>query len=159
MSVLAHPERADARSGPGVGRDGEAPLWGLEDHHVLDPGIRDPLPQVREEPTDRGDLHDLILTEHPAEIASGHNVLVEDLQFDHEDRGTITLYRLREGIERFFVSDINNPASGAKAQSEIAVMYDSAAETVTQPSDWGDTYNLYNHVPGGGNVLYMDGHV
>jgi prepilin-type N-terminal cleavage/methylation domain-containing protein/prepilin-type processing-associated H-X9-DG protein len=103
--------------------------------------------------------YDLILTEHPAEIASGHNVLDEDLQFDHEDRGTITLYRLREGIERFFVSDINNPASGAKAQSEIAVMYDSTAETVTQPSDWGDTYNLYNHVPGGGNVLYMDGHV
>jgi hypothetical protein len=29
-----------------------------------------------------------------------------------------TIYRLREGIERFFITDINNPAASAKAQSE-----------------------------------------
>ncbi|MFA6245280.1 MAG: DUF1559 domain-containing protein, partial [Candidatus Hydrogenedentales bacterium] len=33
-------------------------------------------------------------------------------------------YHLREGIERFYISDINNPAASAKAQSEIAVMWD-----------------------------------
>lgn len=32
--------------------------------------------------------------------------------------------RLREGIERFMVTDINNPASSAVAQSELAVMWD-----------------------------------
>jgi len=60
-----------------------------------------------------------------------------------------TVYRLREGIERFFITDINNPAGSAQAQSELAVMWDTIA-TVT----WN-----FNHIPGGSNVLYMDGHV
>ena len=59
-----------------------------------------------------------------------------------------TLYVLREGIERFFISDINNPAATAKAQSEIAVCYDIFSTEVAN----------FNHVPGGGNTLYMDGH-
>ncbi|MBX7255969.1 MAG: DUF1559 domain-containing protein [Candidatus Hydrogenedentes bacterium] len=58
--------------------------------------------------------------------------------------------RLREGIERFLISDINNPAASAKAQSEIFVMTDDIS---------GDNSGNFNHVPGGGNVLYMDGHV
>ena len=66
-----------------------------------------------------------------------------------------TAYRLREGIERFFITDINNPAASTRAQSTIAVMQDicwvPAAPSDGQPS--------FNHVPGGGNVLYMDGHV
>ncbi|MBX7256645.1 MAG: DUF1559 domain-containing protein [Candidatus Hydrogenedentes bacterium] len=64
-----------------------------------------------------------------------------------------TAYRLREGIERFFISDINNPAASNQAQSDIAIMWDITHSTgyFDQPS--------YNHVPGGGNVLYMDGHV
>ncbi len=57
-------------------------------------------------------------------------------------------YRLREGIERFFVTDINNPAATARAQSEISVQFD----TVSVEAD------NYNHLPGGGNVMYMDGH-
>jgi len=61
----------------------------------------------------------------------------------------VTVYRLREGIERFFITDINNPAASSEAQSEIPIMYDQ----VTM-----DTSG-FNHVPGGGNVLYMDGHV
>ena len=63
--------------------------------------------------------------------------------------GGDTIYRLREGIERFMISDINNPAAGAKAQSEIWIMYDILS---TSASD-------FNHVPGGCNVLYLDGHV
>jgi prepilin-type N-terminal cleavage/methylation domain-containing protein/prepilin-type processing-associated H-X9-DG protein len=65
-----------------------------------------------------------------------------------------TMYRLREGIERFFISDINNPAASAMAQSEIAVMNDEANADMAYG---GST--AFNHVPGGGNVLYMDGHV
>ena len=60
-----------------------------------------------------------------------------------------TVYRLREGIERFFITDINNPAASSSPQSELAVMWDLVASQVDQ----------FNHVPGGGNVLYMDGHV
>jgi len=60
-----------------------------------------------------------------------------------------TIYRLREGIERFMITDINNPAASAMAQSEVPVMYDAIKTLVAD----------YNHVPGGCNVLYMDGHV
>jgi prepilin-type N-terminal cleavage/methylation domain-containing protein/prepilin-type processing-associated H-X9-DG protein len=59
------------------------------------------------------------------------------------------VYRLREGIERFFITDINNPAATTIAQSELAVMHDVVATEV----QW------FNHIPGGCNVLYMDGHV
>ena len=63
--------------------------------------------------------------------------------------GGDTVYRLREGIERFMITDINNPAASAQAQSETWIMADVLA-TVSED---------YNHVPGGSNVLYMDGHV
>jgi len=57
--------------------------------------------------------------------------------------------RFREGIERFFITDINNPGASAQAQSDLIAMWDMIGESVEQ----------YNHVPGGSNVLYMDGHV
>jgi prepilin-type N-terminal cleavage/methylation domain-containing protein/prepilin-type processing-associated H-X9-DG protein len=63
--------------------------------------------------------------------------------------GDITVYRLREGIERFFITDINNPAASATAQSELWILFDGVTEEVSQ----------YNHIPGGSNVLFMDGHV
>ncbi len=67
---------------------------------------------------------------------------------------TAPLLHLREGIERFFITDINNPAAGARAQSEIAAMWDQA---LTQGD--GGTVTAFNHVPGGSNCLFMDGHV
>ena len=57
--------------------------------------------------------------------------------------------RLKEGVERFFTTDINDPAAGAQAQSNLIVMWDAFSSTMAQ----------FNHVPGGSNVLYMDGHV
>jgi prepilin-type N-terminal cleavage/methylation domain-containing protein/prepilin-type processing-associated H-X9-DG protein len=63
-----------------------------------------------------------------------------------------TLYRMREGIERFMITDINNPAASALAQSEVVVMVDEFG------ADMSGLPN-FNHVPGGVNVLYMDGHV
>jgi prepilin-type processing-associated H-X9-DG protein len=59
------------------------------------------------------------------------------------------IYRTREGVERFMITDINNPAASAQAQSEVPIMMDTVTTTARN----------YNHVPGGGNVLYMDGHV
>jgi prepilin-type N-terminal cleavage/methylation domain-containing protein/prepilin-type processing-associated H-X9-DG protein len=75
-------------------------------------------------------------------------------------------YRLREGVERFSVTDINNPARSQRAASIVPVMVDA----------WGTEENVYkfvfdvmdthsggslrfNHIPGGANVLYLDGHV
>ncbi len=63
--------------------------------------------------------------------------------------GGDTVYRLREGIERFLISDINDPAASAMAQSEMPIMFDQVAVVVSS----------YNHIPGGSNVLFMDGHV
>ena len=77
-------------------------------------------------------------------------------------------YRLREGIERFLITDINNSAGASRAQSAIPVMMD--AWGANDPNNMffgeGGGYGVYetdmlvfNHVPGGANVLYMDGHV
>jgi prepilin-type processing-associated H-X9-DG protein len=63
--------------------------------------------------------------------------------------GGSTVYRLREGVERFMITDINNPSGSSKAQSEIFIMFDQLATKS----------GAFNHVPGGSNVLYMDGHV
>ncbi len=71
-----------------------------------------------------------------------------------------TLYRLREGIERFMITDINNPAASAMAQSEVPVMFDAIATgTEMVPKMIAVGIGKFNHVPGGCNVLYMDGHV
>lgn len=68
----------------------------------------------------------------------------------HESQpGTIRIYTLKEGIERFFITDINNPAQSTVAASQLPTMFD---EIVLNPMH-------YSHVPGGGNVLFMDGHV
>ncbi|MBI5093639.1 MAG: hypothetical protein HZB26_14495 [Candidatus Hydrogenedentes bacterium] len=65
---------------------------------------------------------------------------------------TVRLYRFREGVERFLVTDINNPAGSAKGQSTIAVMWDTVRTDNGAPVP-----NEYNH-PAGANVLFMDGH-
>jgi prepilin-type processing-associated H-X9-DG protein len=59
------------------------------------------------------------------------------------NRGGNTIFRLREGIERFFITDVSNPEAAAVLQSSIPIMWD----------------RLGQHQPDGGNVLYMDGHV
>lgn len=56
------------------------------------------------------------------------------------DGGGDTIYHLRDGVARFFTQDINDPAVGAVSESEIPVM-------ISPPTD------------GGGEVLFMDGHV
>ncbi len=66
----------------------------------------------------------------------------------HGNGGGNIIYRLREGIERFTISDINNPSAGARAQSGIWIMLDKLSSNVED----------FSHVPGGCNVLYLDGH-
>lgn len=83
------------------------------------------------------------------ELLTGQLMPDEDKSIEDDPViGNFTFYRLREGIERFFITDINNPAASAKAQSEIPMMW-----------DWiGTNVAGFNHVPGGCNVMYMDGH-
>lgn len=92
-----------------------------------------------------------------SDIQAQAGLYTKDITFTHEDKGPMTVYHLREGIERFFITDINNPAASARAQSEVVVLFDSISATPVTGSS--ANFVTYNHVPGGGNVLYMDGHV
>ena len=68
-----------------------------------------------------------------------------------------TFYHLKEGIERFMITDINNPAGGAKAQSSVPVMWDTIRKSGN--GNTGIATNDFSHAPGGANILFMDGHV
>ena len=63
--------------------------------------------------------------------------------------GRRSIPRLRDGVERFLITDINQPAASAKAQSEIPVMWTAIADMTIH----------FVYLPEGSNVLYMDGHV
>ena len=89
-------------------------------------------------------LNNQLLAAYPIADPADPGILDSDIS-----SGNVTVYRLREGIERFFITDINNPAASTLAQSELWIMSDGVTTTVSQ----------FNHIPGGANVLYMDGHV
>jgi len=92
-----------------------------------------------------------VFTASPASYSEGFSIMdgdVSDMTSEGNAGGT-SLYRLKEGIERFLITDINNPAASARAQSNIVIMFDAVATEASH----------YNHIPGGSNVLYMDGHV
>ena len=80
---------------------------------------------------------------------------LQDFVVSEEHEGTQaggdgnTLFRLRDGIQRFLITDINNPGASSEASSVVPVMWDHISTKVKD----------FAHVPGGGNVLYLDGHV
>jgi len=120
--------------------------YAVSDNDVyIDPALRntdvDPISNVN---GDALTILAMFTGSNPSTLNPPNKVVDNDVSF-----GALTIYRLREGIERFFITDINNPAASARAQSELWILFDSATEEVSQ----------YNHIPGGGNVLYMDGHV
>jgi len=87
-------------------------------------------------------------------VGAPQEAVDEDRQFVQDAGGALaesgTMFRLREGIERFFITDVNNPAATAQAQSTIPIAWDEIS---------GDEATHFNHIPGGSNVLYLDGHV
>ncbi|MCP4644192.1 MAG: hypothetical protein GY851_27365 [bacterium] len=70
---------------------------------------------------------------------------------------TGAMYRLREGIERFFITDIGNPAATATADADIVVLHEKVDPPVARGI--ASAKAGFDHRPVGGNVLYMDGHV
>jgi prepilin-type processing-associated H-X9-DG protein len=62
---------------------------------------------------------------------------------------TNTVHRLRGGVARFLVTDINSAEEARLTQSTIWVMHEKLALTP----------DGFFHPPGGSNVLYLDGHV
>lgn len=61
------------------------------------------------------------------------------------------IYRLKEGNERFLITDVNHAMAAGVAQSSIFTMMDLFGNSGAIP--------FFNHVPSGCNVLFMDGHV
>jgi len=104
----------------------------------------------------------------PLDMAA-HGLLLDNLRTDSVNLDTryadqtlplpstgedITIYYLRDGINRFAISDINNPAASALAESEVAVWWDTVRTDNGRP-----LFREVNHSPLGANVLFMDGHV
>ncbi|MFO7973833.1 MAG: DUF1559 domain-containing protein [Candidatus Hydrogenedentota bacterium] len=90
-----------------------------------------------------------------ASVEEADKLYEDDIPFTDGEGVSQTLYRLREGIERFFITDINNPAASAASQSDLAVMWDQVGTQLFRE----DGRVNFNHPPDGGNVLFMDGHV
>lgn len=66
--------------------------------------------------------------------------------------GTDTIFRLRNGVSRFMITDVNNAGASAQSESTMPIAWDTISSKIAG--------NIgYNHVPGGCNTLYMDGHV
>ena len=66
--------------------------------------------------------------------------------------GGDTIRRLANGVERFVLTDYNDPGAVAMFRATTWVMMD----TYRVPDF---TEYCFNHIPGGCNVLFMDGHV
>jgi prepilin-type processing-associated H-X9-DG protein len=95
------------------------------------------------DPTDQSGIPDVIRAIEPMFLDP-----VDDQVLNHPELGQVPVLRLREGIERFFITDINNPAAGTMAASSFAAQWDNLSATAAD----------FNHLPGGSNVLYLDGH-
>ena len=73
-----------------------------------------------------------------------------DVTAPNGNGGGTKVYRLREGVERFLITNINDPGATARAQSTVPIMCDLLGT--------GKATSEFNHIPGGCNSLYMDGH-
>ncbi|HEO72134.1 MAG TPA: DUF1559 domain-containing protein [Candidatus Hydrogenedentes bacterium] len=93
------------------------------------------------------------LSERAARVADMDLVLTGEYATWGNGHGN-TVYRLAEGVERYAVSNVADASSSAIPQSEVFIMFDAFSA-----GNQGDNIHYFNHVPGGCNVLYMDGHV
>jgi len=148
--VLAeHPSCEDVR-GQWVNTDASYTYWGWILDNVEDDAVTVPVPGLADAAP--AQLAAIVFAVSGADDPDA--ALDSDLDSPLPGEGNAggdTIYRLREGIERFLIRDINNPAASAVPQSEVFVMWDVVGQ--------GGGIKAFNHVPGGCNVLYMDGHV
>lgn len=125
--------------------------WAFHEPSILLPGVTVPT-QVDVDFGSETDVVDFALTLLNEDVVLGFLAFyTSGFSPEAKESPVGPVPRLRMGIERFFITDINNPAASAAASSEIPVMWDEIAV-------YGGA-GTFNHVPGGGNCLYMDGHV
>ena len=122
--------------------------WAFTEQLVLRPGAT--IPAI--DTLDASDPMTFVTFINPDVVTAFFDVFVNNdwsPEMKMTDKGPVR--RLRMGIERFFITNINDPGSLVTAASALPVMWDEIAV--------GGNAATFNHVPGGGNVLYMDGHV
>ena len=141
--------------------------WAILEEHIVLPGAdanANPAePAVN--PSFLVAFYDIMSRHYFPDIPEDALVLDQDHAF--QDDGSATgermLYRLREGVERFLITDINNAAASNRAQSALPIMWDRLTARLRTPRHDANGARIspegFNHVPGGANVLYMDGHV
>ena len=126
--------------------------WAFHEPALLLPGATVPRDLVGVDMGSEGSVAAFAMTFLKDEVVLAFLELYqEDFSPEVKDKDIGSVPRMRLGIERFFITDINNPAASAAAASQIPVMWDEIAVN--------GNANTFNHVPGGGNTLYMDGHV
>ncbi len=122
--------------------------WVILEEHTVEPGADANANPPQTNPRAFPALSGAFLERTNPEV--GERAYDIDLDFG-EDAPERTLFRFREGIERFYVTDINNPAASALAQSTVPVIWDQIGVDISRDG--------FNHLPGGANTLYLDGHV
>ncbi|NIA12878.1 MAG: DUF1559 domain-containing protein [Nitrospiraceae bacterium] len=126
--------------------------WAFHEPAILLPGVTVPTNLDGVDMGDEGSVVSFAYTFLKDDVVNAFLALYQyGFTPEQKDRDIGPVPRMRLGIERFFITDINNPAASAAAASQIPVMWDEIAV--------GANANTYNHLPGGGNTLYMDGHV
>jgi prepilin-type N-terminal cleavage/methylation domain-containing protein/prepilin-type processing-associated H-X9-DG protein len=110
--------------------------WCFEDRYLVEPGTGDTAVEF-------ADAFSGLLQGPDASL------LGKDWAFTDALGNLQEIRRLRQGVERFMITDINNPSDSFASASLIPVMFDKVDMNP----------NEFNHIPGGGNVLYLDGHV
>ena len=124
--------------------------WVFTNENILAPGVdqnKDPFELADFNPDFLSAMVTLVVVTIPAWDPTNDGSFFDG---DLSGPGGTTFYRVREGTERFMITDINNPAASAKAQSDVWIMHDELESDLTAN---------FNHIPGGVNALYMDGHV
>lgn len=111
----------------------------MDRHLTLDPD--DPDSAQNRKRRRGGDLDDRFGDDQDAEF--------ED-RLGHGPGGGDTFFRLADGVGRNFIYDINSPGDDYESGNNIPVLFD----TVSQ-----EGLVRMSHMPVGGNVLYLDGHV
>lgn len=85
----------------------------------------------------------------------------------YEDGTSGKVLRLREGAERFLITNVLNSGNTDQAASKLPVMWDTnnqyspALAALLGDPDYNPTLitGEFNHIPGGSNMLFLDGHV
>jgi prepilin-type N-terminal cleavage/methylation domain-containing protein/prepilin-type processing-associated H-X9-DG protein len=121
--------------------------WAITEQLLLAPGAV--IPDVEGLTLD--DLPIILAILNPEVVTAFLDMLLNDDRSPAQkmsDKGPVR--RLRMGIERFFITNINDASNGTTAASQIPILWDETAVYGAAAT--------FNHVPGGGNVLYLDGH-